>query len=335
MVTLALPFELEAADPPLRPVTQALTVERGACLEQQELARALVHWLRRDAIDARVSIVARQTTGGVAFVVRRDEGRTGERDLRVREAISCAQLHRALALAIAIAIDATVLDSIGSEEVAALEAFGDAPPVSETQPRAPERALVAPPRRPVPRPLPPPEKKVGAKLPRLAAALEGGLAVELVPELAFALGPSLELALHERAEIRAAALFSIPASTDVGAGRAEVQLSAGRLDGCGVLIPGSLRLRSCLGVAGGVASMSGEGFDVNLEAAQAWVAGVLRLDGAWFFSEMVGLRVAAEGFAPMRRPLLQVKQTDGRVLAERAWAPLALLVSTGLEVAFW
>ena len=78
-----------------------------------------------------------------------------------------------------------------------------------------------------------------------------------------------------------------------------------------------------------------QGFDTNLSAAQAWVAGALRLDGAWFFTDIVGLRVAAEGFAPLRRPLLEVRRTDGTVVAQRSWAPLALVVSTGLEVAFW
>ncbi|HEU4535200.1 MAG TPA: hypothetical protein VFS00_13825, partial [Polyangiaceae bacterium] len=94
-----------------RPLAEALRVVGGRCWTSESLVAAVRAWLKRDEVDERLAIEVRHLRGPperVIFVVRRPGARASERafsDLR----LPCDDQRAAVALSIALSIDATLL----------------------------------------------------------------------------------------------------------------------------------------------------------------------------------------------------------------------------------
>ena len=106
------------ADESTQPVLDALVTHADRCLDRSAVAAQIVAWLRRDAIDRRIGILVAATTdgAGASFVIQRDGIAIAERQF-ARLPNECAELRAALGLAIALAIDATVLESLGVVDI--------------------------------------------------------------------------------------------------------------------------------------------------------------------------------------------------------------------------
>lgn len=100
------------ASPPQQRLSQALRVRSGpTCLDEARLETSVERWLERTQIDARIHVLVYGGPGehDVRFTVHRDDGTPAERVLRDAPQ-DCGSLHNAVALSIALAIDATLLD---------------------------------------------------------------------------------------------------------------------------------------------------------------------------------------------------------------------------------
>ncbi|MFY0531229.1 hypothetical protein [Nannocystis pusilla] len=123
LVTLTIAGLLLApapAPPSPRPLREALRVEPGAtCLTADALADAATTWLGRDTIDPSVARIdvrgdpARPHSVAIALEIR---GELVERTLDPPRP-TCSDLHALVGLAIAIAVDAAVLEGLGYEVI--------------------------------------------------------------------------------------------------------------------------------------------------------------------------------------------------------------------------
>lgn len=126
-----------------RPLAEALVVEAAdPCLEPARLAERLAEWLGRDALDERLMVLVLPTARGADFALHRDGDRTAVRRFPVLPT-DCAERIDALTLAMALALDATLLEALAAAE---------APTVEASRPRAPPAGTPAPPPAPPPRP---------------------------------------------------------------------------------------------------------------------------------------------------------------------------------------
>src|SRR5262249_15233789 len=105
------------ADEETRALADALTIQGdGRCLERESLGAQVAKWLGRSAIDARVAIMVteeEEPAPALSFVVQRDGETVAIRRFE-RPPTSCDDVRAVAALAIALAIDATVLSKASS-----------------------------------------------------------------------------------------------------------------------------------------------------------------------------------------------------------------------------
>ncbi|WP_044250629.1 hypothetical protein, partial [Chondromyces apiculatus] len=112
LLLLASSASIAHAAEGLRPIEEAITLGAHRCLEGGKLAEHVGMWLKTRDLDTRLAIEVAETPEGVRFVVRREGTVLGERTLAVRD-VACPEIHAAVALGIASAIDATLLVDLG------------------------------------------------------------------------------------------------------------------------------------------------------------------------------------------------------------------------------
>jgi len=292
-----------AAQPAVRPLSEAVVVEGATdCLDRGALVRRIARWLRSETVDARIAVVVRKEGDGdvVGFVIRRDGVALAERRFD-EPPEDCNDLRAALGLAIALAIDATILESLGTREQ---------PP--HPPPPAAERPAPPPPR-------PPPDDRPQTGL-ALAAEAQGSAGI--LPAPAVGVATAIEVRPASFFSIRAGAVGTFPVRTTVGDGAVDVSHVAGGALACFANDRGRLELRLCLGAAAGQVLAQGSDFDRSLGADILWVAAEGRLEGRWRLVRPLAIAVAVSGFVPLVRPRLDVERTDGSVSSSRlfpAW----------------
>ena len=120
LVSLAVPSGWALAQPAApvdhRPVADAISVEGGgACIDRDALGEQVHAWIERDRIDEglRVDLDIRSNAGPRAahLVLRRDANILAERAFPELPS-DCSRAEAALGLAIALALDATLLDEL-------------------------------------------------------------------------------------------------------------------------------------------------------------------------------------------------------------------------------
>ncbi len=116
------------APPATVPIAAALRIGPNACFDAASLAPVLARWLQRDVIDRRIVVEVTgqpDTPEGLVLRVRRDGQLVGERRFPSLSA-PCEEVRAAVGLAAALAVDATVLESLG---VKAAPVIAPAPPL--------------------------------------------------------------------------------------------------------------------------------------------------------------------------------------------------------------
>lgn len=256
---------------PVEPVavSDALGLDAGAtCLEHDRLSEQIVSWLERDELDPRLTVVVE----GHATEVRtlrftlRDRGRVIAERAFAPGPSSCDDLHAVVALAIALAVDATVLESVG---------IASPPPAATPPPPEPEPTPA-----PVPEDLPPLAEPAPTldlsprpKSPWTLRAHAHGLLALAVPS---ALGGGAEVGVEaswrDRIDLQLGGLAAASSPQPVEGGTLSVALVAARADLCGGRSFGRVRPRGCVGALAGSALAQGRGFQIDGRITLPWLA---------------------------------------------------------------
>ena len=291
-----------------RSLAEAITVAEGdPCLDVDGLVAHVATWLGRDRIAAELGVVVETSvvveTGATdaSFAITRAGERTATRrfdDLPVE----CADRRAVIALAIALALDAAVLESIG---IPAPEP--ERPPV-HGEPDVP----------------PPPRAPAGER-PAFSLEAEGMLLVEVLPELALAGAVSIAGLLGGGFRLRGGVVATQRLGTAIGHGAAEMTLVAGRIDGCyAPAVTDGLLLGGCVGALAGALLAEGRGFAYVRTTEIPWIGAAARAELRWLPASALALGLAVEGLFSIVRPRLDVGDGAGGVLAARSLPPAGL-----------
>jgi hypothetical protein len=290
-----------------RPLAQAIELDEDACFQRGLLADEVSRWLGHAELDERVSISVRPGAGGdgssVAFSILRDGQVVVDRRLEHAGA-PCPELRRAVALAIVIALDSTVVEARPQPTPAPAP-----PPPPAPQKAAPSRdALLGP----------------------FASAFLG-----LLPRPTWGVGLELSIPLLRPVDLRLAGFVSGEQSIEVGSGSGDLRLAGGRLDGCFVRQPGSVRFRACAGAALGSLAARGRDYSETRAPKLLWATAAARLDLRLALARSVGASLALDGWVPLSRPILDVRASDGGILSEQRLPAAGASLSMGADVRIW
>lgn len=307
---VALAAEAEGAE--TWPLGEALEVAENHCLTEATLIPSVELWLGREAVDRRIRIfVDAEKSRQVRFIVERDEEAIAER-VFTKTKVPCADLRAAVALAIALAIDATALET--------LEAPEPMPPAAEV-PEALPPPLVAPEAA-----TPPPEEEPTSPDLRLSVHGLGALGVLPAPTW----GGSLELAFLpiSSLSLRISMWTVTERSFALGEGTAHVSMLAGQLTGCAE----RGALRACFGCANGRWASRGQGYSVNHATSLPWFAIAGGVEGALEMAD--GFRGTAQitAYLPLMSPALQVRDENDRPVASRQAPGAGVVLRLGVEM---
>ncbi|MBC8073377.1 MAG: hypothetical protein IAG13_33970 [Deltaproteobacteria bacterium] len=313
------PPPVPAIDEPTVPLVDALVVHPGAtCLERDRLVSQIRTWFDRDRIDARLVV---EVVGDehdplkLAFSIRR-----GEQVIAVRRfepaPDRCADLHAVVGLAIALAIDATLLESVAGN-----------------------------PRRPPDPPPRPPDPPLGPEVPRRPAAtkprpwrLSGEVAAQLSIGAPLDVGGGARLGLRTSwrriLDLSVGALVLSSGREAIGDGSAVFSAVAGRFDVCAGPPWPRLRPRGCVGVIAGAALAAGQGFETDRTARLPWVAIPFGVDLEINLAPRIDLVIGIEGVPAVVRPTFEVGADMGRIYVRR-FSRFGGLVEAGLSFSLW
>jgi hypothetical protein len=320
------------ADPVERPVVEALRVEPNECLDRDALARHVVGWIHRDRIDRRIEIAvsgAPSSPTGVGLTLLRDGQVVGERRFTTLD-VPCEDARAAIGLAIAVAIDNTLLQDLRADPPPPPPA---PPPVAELPPPPPPPAAA------------PPREAIGAGAgPGLGMSLDFVGMLGPLPSLVAGLSPAFELTPHRMFEIRIAGLATSASTFAVGTGSVSAEIFAGRVDACAVFQLGpraegarlsAIRLRGCAGLLAGIVHTSvAAGLDPSPSPNSPWVSTALRFDARVALAPRFGLQLAVDALAPLTRTDVDAALMDGTVVDRRPLAPVGIAVGFGPHFIF-
>ncbi|MCA9706524.1 MAG: hypothetical protein KDK70_11795 [Myxococcales bacterium] len=305
--------EAEALDPGLDPtldptldvaVSDALVLDPGiTCLEHDRLTEQVVTWLGRDELDPRLAVVVEGSPtepDTLRFILEARGEPIAERVFAPGPS-RCQDLHAVVALAIALAIDATVLESVG---IATAE-----PEVVEPRPPKPPAEL--PPVRVEP---PPPEPSPGPDLtPRerpWSLRLHGGgmVTVGVPPPVGGGAELGVELGWRDVLDLQAGVLGASAGPQPIDDATLEITLLAGHVDVCAGPTMGRVRPRFCGGVVAGSAMAEGRGFVRDFQTVVPWVAGVFGGDLRIGLTRRLALSLDLDGLVTVVRPVFDVRE---------------------------
>lgn len=232
-------------------------MEPAECLEAESLVPAVARWLGQEEIDRRISIAVRRDDGAVVYGLYRDSTLVGRRTVTNLPS-GCAELTTALALSIAVAIDATFF---GAEQQpdAVPSPVPSATPSPVTPPRAPAR--------------PRPKRRLRAPAARQATLRgEAGLLWTTLPAARPLFSAGIDIAWSRHLETRTSILAATATTSPLGSGEVETRLYAGRADACAASPAWRLELRACLGLGWGFVEARGIGFLDRRSPSQPWLA---------------------------------------------------------------
>ena len=259
---------MSAADPQEQSVGEAIDLDAGpTCLEEQRLERRVARWLGRQVVDPGVRIWVRggPSENRVQFTLRRTAAERTQRDLGEVPG-DCGDRHAAVALAIALAIDAGQLGSLGGAE-----------PEGEPVPTRTKSKLYMP--------------EVAGEAWSVTGALSaaGGAGVGLLTAIAPAISVGVHVGVHPQLELRLSGRWSglrgqqVP-DVDV---RYDVHMLVGGVALCPVVRGGAFELAACGELLGGVFTTSSEGLlSAGTVSSEYWAASLgldfrLHISGAF------------------------------------------------------
>ncbi len=306
-----------------RPVIDALSVEEDlqGCITTAALADRVAAWMERDHLDAGFKIELKTTEGVLAFRLTRPDQSTAERRFGVLPT-ECDNRLRAVSLAIALAIDHTVLDRVAAETEPTLVP-ADAPDVAAVAEQAP----------PPPATLSPPTTEDKLRGRRGLAITAGGAAVfGVLPSLRPAALLGIEAALPRAAALRIQVMGTTEDEASLGRGLTELRLLAARLQGCWLPTVGPARVGGCAGTSLGLVLARGAGFAQNLSGVPPWWAMMAGVGVQYPAQGPIYGHLHVEGVWVLHRPGFEVTASDGEVLDRRTLSRLGAV--TTLEIGF-
>jgi hypothetical protein len=295
---------------PLAPGTQRLTEalaiegppDPQRCVTEAALVERIRGWLGRNTVDARLAIRVKRDEDRLSFdVVKPGEAPATRQFTELPQ--SCSDRLSAVSLALALAIDATLLETLGVP----------APTEPPARPSAPG-----------------PRTGTGWIVGVDAAAQ---LWWNVLPALTTGFQAGLSIR-HEGLALEGSFIGSLRSDSVLASGRADARLLGGRLDGCLHREWGRFAVRGCAALAAGRVSAVGQGFDQSLSSNLPWVAGLLRVAGRARVAGPLGLQVAVDGVFPVVRPELEVRDTTGFLVDSRSFAAAGIMAGAGIFLAF-
>jgi hypothetical protein len=291
-----------------RPLREAITVEPGAtCLDAATLVEQVQSWVGGDTLDADVVVDVRgnpdqprvvgfrMLRGGQVLAVRRfDPGPS-----------RCEQLHAVLGLAIAMALNASLVEDLA--------------------------------RTAIPAPRPPPVGAPPEPPPPWAIAADALVAVAVLPDPALGVQARIERALTPtfRARLDLLAVLAPGETFDGASGHFETWLLAPRLDLCaGFDLAPRVRTRACMGMSAGALHAQGYLYPSPGSTFIRWLAVANELGVAVDLSRHWSIDASAALILPVARNSIVLRDYSGNVLQQRDLAPVGWIFGLGPLVRF-
>jgi hypothetical protein len=299
-----VPGRARAAEP-ARPLGEAITVEPGAtCLDAATLVEHVQSWVGGDTLDADVVVDVRGSPdqprvvgfrmlrGGQVLAVRRfDPGPS-----------RCEQLHAVLGLAIAMALNASLVEDLARTAI------------------------------PAPRPAPLVAPPAVESLAPWAIAVDALVAVAVLPDPAPGIEARIEKALTPtfRARLDLLAVLA-PGESFAGApGHFETWLLAPRLDLCAAFeLAPRVRPRACMGLSAGALRAQGYSYPLPQSTFIRWLAVANELGVAADLSRRWSIDASAALILPVARNSIVLRDYSGNVLQRRELAPVGWIFGLG------
>ncbi len=286
----------------MRPVAEVIQVAASAdaCLDHHLLAAEVESWLGQHDVDVAITVEVRGHGDAAALEIRRVGEPPVTKTFDMLPAV-CRARRRAVSLAIALAIEQTLID----------HNVLDAPPTASSV------AL-------------PPAPRSGTK--RLSAQVGGAVFAGVLPQPAFAAAGGCGLSVDDRTSVRALGLVTEQVEAALTPGTIATRLIAARLDGCFDHPMGVMRGAVCAGVAGGVVTATGHDLDESRTTRRPWAGAQLRLATRFPATEAVSVQLAVEGMITLLRPRVHVEDADGDEVEARTFPSIGGGVSLELVV---
>ena len=301
-------------------IATALDVRPGAtCIEPDRLATQVRAWLEAPQIDARLRI---EVVGDeehplkLSFTLRR-----GDEVIAVRAfdpaPERCTDLHAVVGLAIALAIDATVLESVGVEP--------------RTIPKSPPKIDV--PTKPPPR-IGPSTPRARPRVWRMRTDLTGLFTYGHPPGVGGGAKLVLDFSWREILELGAGAIAASSGSQPVGDGAATFSVVGALGQICAGPPWRVWRPRGCVGLIAGAAIAAGQGFMVDQTSRVAWVVVPFGADVRVRLARRVAFTLGIDGLAAVVQPVFEaVTIAQQRVV--RRFPRVGLALEAGLSILVW
>ncbi len=293
-------------------VSEALSLDPGAtCLEHDRLSEQVVTWLGRDDVDPRLTVVVQgdeREVRTLRFTLHDRGTLIAERDFAPGPS-RCDDLHSVVALAIALALDATVLDSVG---VTPAPVTDPVPPPGLAPPSVVPRAR---PPQPDPPSTSPPDDELDLS-PReheweIRTRGRGLLTFGAPPTVGGGAELSVEAGWHHLIDLQLGAFATSAGPQRVEDTTLDVILAAGRADLCGGPQLGLVRPRVCGGVIAGTAVAEGNGFVRDFRISVPWVAFAFGGDLRVRLSRRIRLSIGLDGLVTAVQPVFEVREELG------------------------
>lgn len=305
------PERVEPSPSPALAVSDILSLDPGAtCLEHDRLTEQVVSWLEHDEIDPRLSVVVEGNPTEVhtlRFTLWAHGEVIAERIFAPGPS-RCQDLHSVVALAIALALDATVLESVG---IAAPESEVEPPP--PLPPTDPPPVVTAPPPEPSPGPdLTPRESPWEWRI-------HGGgmITIGAPPPLGGGAELGAELGWRDVLDVQLGMIVTSAGPQRVEDWTLDITLLAGRADVCAGPQMGRVRPRFCGGLVAGGAIGEGRGFIRDFQTVVPWVAGAFGGDLRVGLTRRLALSFDIDGLVTVVRPVFDVlEQLEVRKLRD-------------------
>lgn len=296
------PSEAESTERSMLAVSDILSLDPGAtCLEHDRLTEQVVTWLERDEIDPRLSVVVEGNPTEV-HTLRFTLWARGE---VIAERVfapgpsRCQDLHSVVALAIALALDATVLESVG---IAASE--------PEIEPPPPRPPAVPPPVVVQAEPRPDPGPDLTPRERPWSWGLHGGglISIGAPPPLGGGAELGAELSWRKRLDVQLGMIVTSAGPQPIEDATLDITLLAGRADVCGGPPMGRVRPRFCGGLVVGGAMAEGRGFVRDFQSVVPWVAAAFGGDLRVLLVDRLAVSFDLDGLVSLVRPVFDVRE---------------------------
>lgn len=325
MLGEALVLAVAMAGPPVeggeadvgRSLTEVVEVPSDDVCLGAGLDEPIAAWLGRERVEGDLRVRVHASEGAVGFVLLRAGEVRVERELSPAPS-ECADRRAALGLAIAMALDAAVLEAL-------------APPAE------PEPEPV-----PVPSPVPaelPPSPEVEPEPPvdrtralRLAGTLEATTVLGALPRLGSGGELGLELGWWSWLDLRMAGGGAAGLRASLGDGEVDSALGWGSLSLCPARGLARVRVRLCAGVGAGAMWARGRGFDRSQSVTLPWVAVRTGADLDVRVASRVALRVGGTLLTPVVRGQVSVRDSADQLVDRREPAPAGAQLGVGVVV---